>query len=145
MNPVAETLTGYMECEAQGKALEEVFVIVNEITGLKAENPVEKVLREGTIIGLANHTVLINKSGSKIPIADSGAPIIDADGKITGVVLVFRDQSAERKWQDELSESEARFRGLFESSAAGIALHGIVYDADGNPVDYEILDVKSSV
>lgn len=142
MNPVAETLTGYMECEAQGKALEEVFVIVNEFTGLKAENPVEKVVREGTIIGLANHTVLISKSGSQIPIADSGAPIIDADGKITGVVLVFRDQSAERKWQRELSESEARFRGLFESSAAGIALHGIVYDADGNPVDYEILDVN---
>lgn len=142
MNPVAEKLTGYEEPEARGKALNEVFVIVNELTGLTAENPVNRVLKEGNVIGLANHTVLISKDGQQIPVADSGAPILDEDGKTTGVVLVFRDQSIERKWQREISENEARFRGLFESSAAGIALHRIVYDAEGNPVDYEILDVN---
>ncbi len=143
MNPVAENLTGYKESEAKGKALEKVFVIVNEFTGQPAENPVNRVLREGKIVGLANHTVLISKNGRQIPIADSGAPIMDEDGKITGTVLVFRDQSEERKWQREISESEARFRGLFESSATGIALHRLVYDAEGIPVDYEILDVNN--
>lgn len=142
MNPAAEKLTGCEESEAKGKALNEVFVIINELTGLTAENPVSMILKEGKVIGLADHTVLISKDRQQIPIADSVAPIIDEDGKIIGVVLVFRDQSAERKWQREISENEARFRGLFESSAAGIALHRIVYDAEGIPVDYEILDAN---
>jgi len=102
MNPVAEHLTGWFEVEARGKRLEEVFHIVNEETRAAAENPVQRVLREGKVEGLANHTVLISKHQLEYPIADSGAPIRDKDGTIIGVVLVFRDQTAERAEQKEL-------------------------------------------
>jgi polar amino acid transport system substrate-binding protein len=99
MNPVAEELTGWLENEAVGKQLEDIFRIVNEKTGDTVENPVEKVLREGTVVGLANHTQLISKDGRVIPIADSAAPIRDEQGKISGVVLVFRDQTDEKRIQ----------------------------------------------
>jgi two-component system cell cycle sensor histidine kinase/response regulator CckA len=77
--------------------LEEVFCIVNEDTGQKVEDPVSRVLREGTVVGLANHTLLINRDGSRRPIADSGARIRNKKNEITGVVLVFRDQTEERR------------------------------------------------
>ncbi|MEP7290628.1 MAG: PAS domain S-box protein [Chloroflexota bacterium] len=96
INHVAEILTGWQASEALGKSLGSIFKIVNEYTRETVENPVEKVLREGRIVDLANHTVLISKSGSEIAIEDSGAPIPDEAGNIGGVVLVFRDVS-ERK------------------------------------------------
>lgn len=96
MNPVAEQLTGWMEKECIGQPLEDVFRIINEETRKKVENPTVKVLKDGVIIGLANHTLLISKDGQEIPIADAGAPIFDQDHQITGVVLVFRDQTEER-------------------------------------------------
>jgi PAS domain S-box-containing protein len=97
LNPVAEVLTGWLEADARGRTIEEVFVIVNESTRQPVENPVGRVLREGIVVGLANHTILITPEGAEFPIADSGAPIFDDQGRITGVVLVFRDQSEERK------------------------------------------------
>jgi PAS domain S-box-containing protein len=103
LNPVAEALTGWQDTEARGKPLQEVFCIVNEDTGLKVEDPVSKVLREGTVVGLANHTLLISRDGSRRPIADSGAPIRNEINEITGVVLVFRDQTEER-WADRMSQ-----------------------------------------
>ncbi len=96
MNPVAETMTGWKEKEAKGKKIEEVFHIVNETDRSEIENPVEKVIRERKIVGLANHTLLLSKSGGEIPISDSGAPIKDKDGKLLGVILVFSDQSEQR-------------------------------------------------
>lgn len=99
MNPVAEKLTGWKESDARGKALSTVFHIINEETRKKVESPVVRVLREGIVIGLANHTLLISREGTEYPIADAGAPILDEEGKIAGVVLVFRDQSLERKAQ----------------------------------------------
>ncbi|MDH7605638.1 MAG: PAS domain S-box protein, partial [Melioribacter sp.] len=99
MNAVAEKLTGWKEEEAKGKPLEEVFKIINEETRKSVENPVRRVLREGIVVGLANHTVLISKDGKEYPIADSGAPIFDSKKNITGVVLVFRDQTEERRIQ----------------------------------------------
>lgn len=116
LNPVAERITGWKEIEAKGRALKEVFKIVNEITGEKVESPVDIVLKEGKIVGLANHTILISKNGEEIPIADSGAPIHDRDGNITGVVLVFRDQTNERASQKALSESEEIFRQFMKYS-----------------------------
>ena len=101
MNPVAERLTGWQEAEAQGKPMGEVFRIVNEETRAKVEDPVTRVLRDGLIVGLANHTLLIAKDGSECPIADSGAPICDESGAITGVVLVFQDQTESRRRLDE--------------------------------------------
>ena len=101
MNPVAERLTGWQEAEAQGKPMGEVFRIVNEETRAKVEDPVARVLRDGLIVGLANHTLLIAKDGSECPISDSGAPIHDESGAITGVVLVFQDQTESRRRLDE--------------------------------------------
>jgi PAS domain S-box-containing protein len=97
LNPVAEVLTGWTTREAIGKALEEVFIIVQEETRHTVENPVVKVLRENRIVGLANHTLLIAKDGSECPIEDSAAPICDAKGTILGVVLVFRDATETRR------------------------------------------------
>ena len=115
MNPVAESLTGWTEAEAEGKPLDEVFRIFNEETRAAVENPVTRVLREGQVVGLANHTLLIAKDGRERPIADSGAPIRDEKGATTGVVLVFRDQTEERAAQRSLQESERRYRTLAES------------------------------
>jgi len=105
MNPVAEQLTGWREAEARGKPLAEVFRIVNEETRAPVQDPVTRVLREGTVIGLANHTLLLARDGREISIADAGAPIHDARGKIVGVVLVFRDQTAERAAQRAVQEA----------------------------------------
>ncbi|MDP1605292.1 MAG: PAS domain S-box protein [Rhodocyclaceae bacterium] len=96
INPLAEALTGWTSAEALGRSLREVFSIINETTRLDVECPVEKALREGVVVGLANHTLLIAKDGTERPIADSAAPILDGDGRTQGAVLVFRDQSAER-------------------------------------------------
>jgi PAS domain S-box-containing protein len=97
MNTVAEQLTGWSTDEASGKPLIEVFPIFNEDTGTGVENPVERVLREGVTVGLANHTVLRRRDGTEIPIDDSAAPIRSHTGHLEGVVLVFRDVSEEKR------------------------------------------------
>ena len=97
MNPIAEQLTGWTAHDAAGRPLTEVFPIFNEETGAVVDNPVDKVLRHGMIVGLANHTVLRRKDGIQVPIDDSAAPIRDPDGAIEGVVLVFRDASEEKR------------------------------------------------
>lgn len=91
LNHVATVLTGWSQAQALGKHIVEIFRIVNEDTGQPVESPVARVLREGTVVGLANHTRLIAKDGTERPIADSGAPIRDANQQIIGVVMVFRD------------------------------------------------------
>ncbi|MEW5908747.1 MAG: PAS domain S-box protein [Thermodesulfobacteriota bacterium] len=96
LNPVAEALTGWTCEEASGRTLDEIFQIVNEYTGEPVQSPLELVLREGKVVGLANHTLLIARDGSRRPIADSGAPIRNDKGEIEGVVMVFRDQTEER-------------------------------------------------
>jgi len=108
INPVAENLTGWPLAEARGQTLEDVFRIVNEQTRVPVESPVTKVLREGGIVGLANHTVLIHKAGHETPIEDSGAPICDEAGAITGVVLVFRDATEERAARNALQLADRR-------------------------------------
>jgi PAS domain S-box-containing protein len=96
MNVVAEQLTGWKEAEALGRPIEEVFRIISENTRQPVDSPVAKVLKDGCIIGLANHTVLIDRQQRECPIDDSAAPIRDARGQLVGVVLVFRDYSARR-------------------------------------------------
>ena len=93
VNPVAEALSGWKEADATGKPLEEMFRIINAKTRKTVENPVTTVLATGKTIGLANHTLLIAKDGTETPIADSAAPIKNKAGEVTGVVLVFRDQT----------------------------------------------------
>ncbi|MEI7831799.1 MAG: PAS domain S-box protein [bacterium] len=95
MNVVSEQLTGWLETEARGHHITEVFHIINETTRKVCINPISEVLRQGKIVGLANHTVLIARDGTEYSIADSGAPIIDGIGEISGVVLVFRDITQE--------------------------------------------------
>jgi PAS domain S-box-containing protein len=97
MNPVAATLTSWTDEAAQGRTLDEVFVIISEQTRAPVENPVARVLREGLVVGLANHTVLLARDGTERAIDDSAAPIMDEQGQITGAVLVFRDVTAARQ------------------------------------------------
>ena len=105
-NPVAEQLTGWSSQEAEGRPLTEVMQIVNEKTRRPVENPVERVLREGKVVGLANHTVLIARNGAEVPVDDSAAPIRDERGDMTGVVLVLRDVTNERKTEEAMRRTE---------------------------------------
>jgi PAS domain S-box-containing protein len=97
MNPVAQALTGWTEAGARGHALEDVFQIVNETTRQPVESPVTRVLREGGVVGLANHTILIGRDGREVAIDDSAAPIRGAEGRMLGVVMVFRDVTERRE------------------------------------------------
>jgi PAS domain S-box-containing protein len=106
LNPVAERLTGSTLEEARGKKIYDIFPIFNEATNSPVENPVEKVLTLGAVVGLANHTVLRHREGHLIPIEDSAAPIQDDSGRLMGVVLVFRDASHERSLQEVLRRTE---------------------------------------
>ncbi|MDO8728215.1 MAG: PAS domain S-box protein [Candidatus Methanoperedens sp.] len=122
MNAMAETLTGWTFADALTKQVTEVFNIINECTRQEADNPVSKVLKEGKIVGLANHTILLRKDGIEIPIDESGAPIRDADGKTMGVALVFRDVTEHKRAEEKLQESEEKYRNLIETSPIGISL-----------------------
>jgi PAS domain S-box-containing protein len=101
LNPVAQALTGWTQEQAVGVPLERVFHIVNEETRAGVENPALRALKEGVIVGLANHTLLIARDSVERPIADSAAPIRSADGQTAGAVLVFRDIT-EHKRQERL-------------------------------------------
>ena len=123
MNYVAEELTGWTMSEASLKPIRNIFNIVNEQTRLEVEDPVSKVLEKGLIVGLANHTVLIKKDGTEIAIDDSGAPIVDKEGKISGVVLIFRDITERRKAEEAIK----RQASLIDLSPDAI----IVWNHDG--------------
>lgn len=102
INQVAQDITGWSIEEAKGKHFTEVFILKNENTGNEVENIIHKVLETGRIIGLEEHTVLINKHKQPIPISDSAAPIISEEGEILGVVMVFRDISIEKKNNEKI-------------------------------------------
>jgi PAS domain S-box-containing protein len=108
LNPTAEALTGWPAGEATGRLLDEIFDIVNEETRKPVESPVTKVLREGMVVGLANHTVLIARDGREIPIDDSAAPIRGEAGEFLGVVMVFHDMSERRNLERELHRRAER-------------------------------------
>jgi len=125
LNPVAERLTGWTQEEAAGRPLAEVFRIVNEETRQPVEDPVARVLQEGTVVGLANHTLLVARDGREIPIADAGAPIRAGDGEIIGVVLNFRDQTGERAAQKALQEKETFLRTVLDNLPVGVAVNSV--------------------
>jgi PAS domain S-box-containing protein len=112
MNAVAADLTGWTPQDAVGQPLDQVFPIINEHTRQPGENPAGKVLREGVVVGLANHTILLTKDGREIPIDDSGAPIRGERGAVAGVVLVFRDVTEARR----AAEVRMRLAAIVESS-----------------------------
>jgi PAS domain S-box-containing protein len=101
INPVATALTGWSEADATGRPLDEVFPIVSELTREPVESPVERVLREGVIVGLGNHTILRARDGTERPIDDSAAPVRSGSEPISGVVLVFRDVTDRRRLEAE--------------------------------------------
>ncbi len=115
INPVAQTLTGCSEEDAMGRPLQDVFNIIDEKTGKPSENPVARVIREGVVVGLANHTVLIAKDGMKRSIADSGAPIRGDRGNVIGVVLVFRDITESKRAEERLLRAAEEWRATFDS------------------------------
>jgi PAS domain S-box-containing protein len=116
MNPVAEQLTGWPLATAAGKPLAEVFHIINARTRQPVADPLEKALATGQVVALGNDTALIARDGAQRLIADSAAPIRDAQGRIRGAVLVFHDVTAEYEVRQAMRQSEERFRILFESS-----------------------------
>lgn len=134
MNDVAASVTGWSAAEAAGRPLTEVFPIVNQQTRVPVENPVRRVLAEGKIIGLANHTVLLAKDGVERPIEDSAAPIRDKVGNLNGVVLVFRDVTERRQAElatarlaQQVQQEQERLAGLIAN------VPGVVWEAWGQP------------
>ena len=120
MNPVAEALTGWPLADATGRRFAEVFCIIGEATRAPEPDPVARVLAERSQVGLASHTLLIGRDGVERAIADSAAPILDEEGELRGVVIVFRDVTATKS-------IEARFQRLVEAAPDAI----VIADAGG--------------
>ena len=121
VNRVAEQLTGWPIQDAKGRPLDQVFRIVNEDTREEVESPTERALREGRIVGLANHTLLIARNGHETPIDDSVAPIRDESGRVHGVILIFRSISERKEAEEALRQSERELSDFFEN--ASVAMH----------------------
>ncbi|HEV8613382.1 MAG TPA: PAS domain S-box protein, partial [Gemmatimonadales bacterium] len=132
LNAVAARLIGWPGEEAIGQPLETVFRIQNEESGQPAENPTVQVTREGTVVGLANHTILIARDGTVTPIDDSAAPIRDAEGNLIGVVLVFRDVTERRRAERAIRESEAHKAAILETALDGV----ITIDHEGKVLEF---------
>ena len=120
MNKTAEELTGWTLGEASQNPVRKIFNIINATTRMEVEDPVAKVLAKGMVVGLANHTILVRKDGAEVAIDDSGAPIRDSEGNITGVVLVFRDITEQKKAQEALRASEEKYRHLLQYAPTAI-------------------------
>jgi len=144
MNPVAEELTGWSAGEVVGKPIEDVFHILYEQTRQPVLNPVRRVIKEGKVVGLGNHTILVNRSGREFFIDDSGAPIKDSSGKILGVVLVFRDATERREMERKLQESERRYRMLFTFMPDGFVLLEEVKAEENKPRAFQIVEANAS-
>ncbi len=114
LNPTARRMTGW-EDDALGEQFSNVLRLVNEETEAPVSSPIEKVLETGEIVGLANHTALINRNGEKTPIADGASPIRDESGQIYGVVMVFRDVTQEKQQRDKIEHimSHDSMTGLY--------------------------------
>jgi PAS domain S-box-containing protein len=117
INPMAQKLTGWSEADAIGSPIQNVMRIVNETTRAAVENPLEIALQKGSVVGLANHTVLLAKDGEEITIDDSGAPIRNDRGEIVGAIVVFRDISARRRAERQLRESNEQLKQFVAAAA----------------------------
>jgi diguanylate cyclase (GGDEF)-like protein/PAS domain S-box-containing protein len=129
MNPVAERLTGWTVAEAAGRTVTEVFDIENAETGERVPVPVQQVLKNGEMVGLANHTVLVARDGPRSHIADMASPIRDRDGTLHGVVMVFQDVTETYDSREALKDSLSLNTGILDSAACGIiatTLDGVV-------------------
>jgi diguanylate cyclase (GGDEF)-like protein/PAS domain S-box-containing protein len=142
LNPVAERMTGWLNAEACGHAVGQVFHIVNEETRAPTENPVATCLQQGKVAGLANHTVLISRHGEEFGIEDSASPIRNEAGEILGVVLVFHDVTEQRRLSGEMTyrathdaltglvnraEFETRLRRVLNKAHEDRSEHALMY------------------
>lgn len=143
LNPMAEALTGWGADLAFKRPVREVFRIVNEKSRRPAEDIVGRVLREGSVVNLANHTALITRNGHEVPIEDSAAPIKDSTGNIIGVVLVFHDVTEKRRMQEAVVHAKEEWECTFDSIPDLIAIlddqHRVVR---ANPAMAERLDLS---
>ena len=133
INPVAQDLTGWQRKEALGQPVRGVFRIINEESREPGEDIVARVLKEGSVVALANHTALVTRDGREVPVEDSAAPIKNRAGNVIGVVLVFHDVTEKRRARTALQESEKRLRRLYESGLLGIVfwnMNGEITDAN---------------
>ena len=142
LNRVAEELTGYTQAEAAGRPLREVFNIINESSGEPAEDPVRKVIETGMIVGLANHTALVRRDGTRLSIADSAAPVRSEAGELLGVVLVFRDVTEERRAETALARSEEKYRNLFMNMTEEVHFWRLVRDQHGAIKTWRLVDAN---
>ncbi len=132
LNPVGEKLTGWREAEALGRTFDEVLVLVNEETRKPVPNPVERVLREGVVVGLANHTLLIARDGREVPINDHAALVRDEAGQLLGAVMVFRDITErrqierERDARERIAQELAAIVASSDDAIVGKDLNGVI-------------------
>jgi PAS domain S-box-containing protein len=131
LNPVAEALTGWTTEEAKQRPIQEVFRLINEQTRKPPEDPVALVLREGRPTAMVNHTALVTRDGREIPIEDSASPILDADGRVIGAVLVFHDVTEKRRAEDALRKSHEELEMRVEARtselrAASLYTRGLI-------------------
>ncbi len=137
LNGVAEAATGWKVNEAVGVELSQIFNIVNEATRAPVESPALRALREGVVVGLANHTLLIRRDGAECPIDDSAAPIRDEEGRVTGCVLIFRDISQRKSAEKSAADSGAAARFLAsivdssEDAIIAVSLNGTIQTWNG--------------
>lgn len=142
LNPVASELTGWGNDEAHGRSVDEVFVIVNEITRNLQQSPIERCLSQNKVVGLGNHSLLVSREGREVSIEDSAAPIRNDNGEILGAVLVFHDVTQARLMQREIEHQamhdsltglwsrtafDRRLADLTEQAMAGDGHHALVY------------------
>ena len=144
LNCIAEQLTGWKREDAIGRPIADIFNIINQKTREPAPIPVDAVLAQGILHGLANSTVLIARDGSEFPIADSCAPICNRDGEIIGAVLVFRDVTKEYAAQEALRTGEERYRMLFDAMDEGFCVIEMLYDSNGKAVDYRFVEINQA-
>jgi len=157
MNPAAQALTGWPKEEGMGCALDDLVDFLDQKTHARIDHVVEKVLRDGLKIGLANDTLLVARDGMRIPIASSGAPIRDADGTIRGVVLVIKDMKQEYELTAMLQQAQ-------KMEALGRLAGGVAHDFNNlltaingysqlllmqlgpdNPLNREAAEIQNSV
>jgi PAS domain S-box-containing protein len=145
LNPVAQKLTGWGLEEARGKSMDIVFDIVNSETRRPVENPVKKVFREGKVVDLADHTILLSKDGREFDIEDSAAPIVAESGETLGVVLVFRDVTENKTAEKETKRQKDLLELILASMSDGV----VVADKNGkfllfNPAAEQILGLGAT-
>ena len=128
INNAAERITGWTNEEAFGRDAEDVFNIISEETREKVESPLITVFAKNSIVQLTSPTVLIRKGGGEVPISDSGAPIMDKEGRIMGAILVFRDVSDKKKGEKEKEDLQSQLFQSQKMESIGLLAGGIAHD-----------------